>query len=90
MNYSRLAPSDSRIEMLRSFFLTVQKEAYEGGRSGVSQNVVIGKIIFKHLSMKEHFSLGVMKCLADEWNRGNCERTTEKVSEPVQREGLPR
>lgn len=79
MSYTRLAPNDSRTEMLRSFFLKIQKEAYEGGKSGISQNVVIGKIIFKHLYNKEHFTLGVMKCLADEWNRGSHERVDSKV-----------
>jgi hypothetical protein len=79
VNRERLPPNDSRIEMLRLFFLKVQRQAYEGGKSGVSQNVAIGQIIFKNIGMKEHFTLGVMKCLADEWNRGNDERTDQEV-----------
>ena len=89
MSYTRLSPIDGRAEMFRSFFLSIQKEAYEGGKSGASKDVTIGMIIFKNLSMREHFTLGVMKCLTDEWNRGNNERSSGKVLEPVQREGLP-
>ena len=69
-----LSQYDSRKEMSRSFFLKVQEEAYKGGKSGVSANVVIGQIIFKNLSCKENLTLGVMKCLRDEWERGSNER----------------
>lgn len=80
-----LSPYDSRTEMFRSFFLKVQKEAYEGGKSGVSANVVIGQIIFKNLSCNENFTLGVMKCLRDEWERGNNERTnSDRTSGAIQ------
>lgn len=76
MSYTRLPPEDSRCILRKEFFQKIQRQAFESGKSGVSVNVVVGRIMLANTSNLSLFSSGVLKCLYDEWKRGNDERVS--------------
>lgn len=68
-----IAKDDRWMIERREIFKRLQRKARQAGQKNKNFNLFLGETVVAEISIKAFFTRGVIKCLRDEWERGQNE-----------------